>query len=123
MPKLISEFEIPIDAISVNKMYFTDKAGFRRLSYDARDFKNTVAQWICIKHKIPPLETYTRIEITFRFTTRAFKTRDIDNYAKSLLDSTQGLLVSNDKFYKEILLIKEEADEPSIYIKLFELDI
>lgn len=48
---------------------------------------------------------------------------DCDNAAKSILDSLNGIAYKDDSQVVELLVKKFYSDEPSVYVKLIELEV
>ncbi len=79
------------------------------LTKKARDFRKKVREQIN-KQTINPSKEQVKIKIIITFKDK--RKRDIDNYAKTIIDAMKGLFFMDDNQIKELTLIKEQGKKP-----------
>lgn len=106
--------------ISLNNAYPTNRAINKRvLSQEAKAYKNLIA-WEAKNLWGSQIEEYPNqpwiVIINLRFKDKV--RRDIDNYAKLILDSLTGIIWEDDSQVVELKITKEIWDEEGIDISL-----
>jgi Holliday junction resolvase RusA-like endonuclease len=88
---------------SGNAMYRAVRGGRVVISAEAREFKKTMASLLA-SLKVPMIRGPVSVHIVFDFQTR--HKRDVDNFAKSVLDSLKGELFEDDSDIFDLRLQK-----------------
>ena len=65
--------------------------------------------------KVPKAESY-RVELTFGYPNKVYP--DLDNAAKTVLDSMQGLIIENDKLIDELILKRVKSEKGTYTITI-----
>lgn len=87
-------FTFPYKPDSTNTHWRISKNGGQYLSKAGKEFRNNVQQYMKL-YKYKTYEKNVKVKLDLYFADK--KTRDLDNYFKSLLDCFKGFLYVDDK--------------------------
>jgi len=108
---------IPIHPVSVNAMYRAYRGRFI-LSEEGRQFKKNMSNYLCEVKDIKLTTEPVKVSIIFSFSDK--RRRDVDNYAKAILDCLTGVLYKDDSQIIELHLYKKlNAETEGILFECF----